>query len=374
MGSVSIIRIKNGFKNALLEAISLIGGLEKFVCRSDRVMLKPNLNGTEGITSLELCEALILILRDYGVKSIVIGESTFGNAQITETCFSKNGYRSLAQKYDIPLFNFNKSAVVRKPVAKPLVIDSLDIAKEVFDCDKIINLPVMKVHYATGVTLALKNLKGVLVGEQKRRFHEIGLDKAIVDLNNTLAADLNIVDATSCMEKMGPRGGDVFNLNLIVAGKNAGEVDYACAQIMDYSTDEVKHLKLYLEVNKIDLSCLKILGETIAQVKRPFKKVNLKAIVPENFRIHDKNACSACANALILSCQFLEEKPKENLDFYLGSKVSAEDLSDNFRIAFGNCCIYGIDADLKIKGCPPYPFDLKNMLGSRKEYFRGGQK
>ena len=91
----------------------------------------------------------------------------------------------------------------------------------------------MKVHYATGITLALKNMKGLLVGGAKRRCHEAGLDKAIVDLNNTLdkaivdlnntiRPHLNVVDAISCMERMGPRGGDIVRMDLVMAGGDSG--------------------------------------------------------------------------------------------------------------------------------------------------------
>jgi len=58
-----------------------------------------------------------------------------------------------------------------------VVLEKLRIAREVYEADRITNLPNMKVHYATGITLALKNLKGLLVGNEKRHFHEVGLDK-----------------------------------------------------------------------------------------------------------------------------------------------------------------------------------------------------
>ena len=100
------------------------------------------------------------------------------------------------------------------------------IAKEIDEIDKLINLPIMKVHYATGITLALKNLKGILVRDDKRNFHALGLDECIVDLNNTIKPHINILDCITCMERMGPRGGDLVNLGLILAGKESGAVDY----------------------------------------------------------------------------------------------------------------------------------------------------
>jgi len=366
MGIVSIAKTNSGIKEGLAIALDLIGGLREFINHNDRIMLKPNLNGTEGVTNIEFTETLIRLLSDFKVKKIAIAESTFGNQNITDMCFNKTGYTGLARKYNIELINLNKSEAIEVKVKKPLALDSIKIAKEVFDFDKIINLPVMKVHYATGVTLALKNLKGLLVREQKRCFHEIGLEKAIVDLNNTIAPHLNIIDCISCMEKMGPRDGDVVELNLLIAGKERAEVDYVGCQIMGFELDEIKHLQYYVQTNGIDLDKLEIVGETIDDVKHPFKKAKMDDIIPEYVIVHNRNACSACMNALLLSFQLFDREFPKKTDIYLGSKIDKNDTAAGFKIAFGNCCPRGENFDLKIKGCPPYPFDLKNIFTERK--------
>jgi len=362
MGCVSITRTKGNIKRALSDALSLIGGLETYIRKSDKVMLKPNLNGTEGVTNIELVEALIQMLLDSNIRDILIAESAFGPAQFTDMFFKKNGYTDLADKYHIPLINLNHSEIVEAAVPEPLIIDKIKIAREAFEADRIINLPVMKVHYATAVTLALKNLKGLLVGDEKRRFHETGLDRAIVDLNSVIRPALHIVDCITCMEGMGPRGGDLFNLNLIIAGADPGEVDYTGIGIMDFTLDEVKHLKYYVESNKIDLNGVEVLGEKISGVKRPFRRAALSTIVPEDCRIHDRDACSSCMNALLLSLQIMEKDVPKNVDIYLGTKVPFEENVKGLKIGFGNCCPDDQTFDKYIKGCPPYPFALGKAL------------
>ena len=78
MGKISIVRTSQGIKDSLSEALELIGGLGQYIEKNDTVMLKPNLNGTEGITDRDLVEALIQLLMDFQVKKILIAESTFG--------------------------------------------------------------------------------------------------------------------------------------------------------------------------------------------------------------------------------------------------------------------------------------------------------
>ncbi len=362
MGKVSIVKTNEGIKSSLQKALDLIGGLESYISNNERIMLKPNLNGTEGITNIELVEALIQLLLNFKVKSIVIAESTFGNEQMTDMYFSKSGYVELAKKYGIKLINLNKSEIMEVEVRKPLALEKLKIAREAFEVDKIINIPVMKVHYATGITLALKNLKGLLVRDEKRHFHEVGLDKAIVDLNNTIKPGLNIIDCISCMERMGPKGGDIVSLNLLIAGGDCVEVDYVGSLLMGYELEEVKHLKYYIEENKIDLDKIELVGESIDDVKYGFTKVEMENIVPNGFRIHNKNACSSCMNALLLSCQFLEKDIPDNVEIYLGSAVEESGSSDAVKIAFGNCCKDGAFFDRVVKGCPPFPFTLKNIF------------
>lgn len=365
MGKVSISRTNRGIKSGLENALALIGGLEAYINRTDKVMLKPNLNGAEGTTDLELTEGLIQLLQDYGCEKIVIAESTFGNGAITDMCFKKTGYDELAKKYGLEVINMNRSEVVDVPVRNPLIAESLKIAKEVFEADAIINLPVMKVHYATGVTLSLKNLKGMLVGREKQRFHEIGLDKAIVDLNNTIKPALNILDCITCMERMGPKGGDPVRLDLIIAGGNRAEVDYVGSSMMGYTLDEVKHLKLFAEVNEIDLAAVEQVGEPLSAVRYPFKKVVMEEAIPDGVRYFPADACSTCLNAMLLSCQMLEGVTPKKADLYLGAKHEAPAGDGAFSIAFGNCCKprEGEQFDGVVRGCPPFPFELKRVLG-----------
>jgi uncharacterized protein (DUF362 family) len=362
MGRVSLVKTDQGVKESLNEALDLIGGLGHYIKRSDRVMLKPNLNGSEGYTNKELVESLIQLLFDLDVRDVFIAESTFGDKYTTNLFFNKTGFFELADRYGIDLINLNESEIVEARVRKPLVLDKIRVAREVFETDKIINLPTMKVHYATGISLALKNLKGLLVGDEKRHFHEVGLHRAIVDLNNTIGVTLNVVDAISCMERMGPRGGDPVKLDLIMAGKSSAEVDYVASLVMGYDISEIKHLEYYIKGNDIDVGNIDIVGESIENVRYPFKKVMLESIIPKKIEIHDRNACCSCMNAFLLSCSFLPGNLKDNIDVYLGSLVENNGRAGSIKVAFGNCCPKGMAFDRRIKGCPPYPFALSDAL------------
>ena len=365
MANVSLAKTQDGIREALVRALDLIGGLGRFVGRSDRVLLKPNLNDDRVYTSPELVAALIDLLRDQGAGEIAIGESTFGDARMTEVLLHKTGFAELAARHGIALHNFNESGAVEMEVVRPLVTRTLRVACEFVEADRVINIPNMKVHYAAGITLALKNLKGALVGDEKRRFHEIGLSKAIVDLNNTVQADLQIADCIRSMERMGPRGGDPVQLDLLIAGESAAEVDWVGCQVMGHSLDDVEHLKLFVEMNRIDLGQVETAGEPIAAVRRFFKKAAFESPPPACFAVHIRDACSACMNAFLLSCRTLGPGETELADVYLGRLDDGRPLDSAFRIAFGNCVPAEGAFDLRVQGCPPYPFALKAALAKR---------
>ncbi len=360
---VSLVRHQGSICETLARALDLIGGLGRFIKPNDRVLLKPNLNDAEACTNLALTEALIRMLLDHRAAPF-IAEATFGDGKTTRMYFRKTGYSDLAAKYGIGLFNLNESEAVEIPVRRPIVTDRLHLAKQLFEADKIVNLPVMKVHYATGITLCMKNLKGVMVGAAKRRFHEIGLDDAIVDLNNTVHPHLNIVDAITCMERMGPRGGDLVNLNLVIAGRDAWAVDCVGMTVMGYTLREVRHVRRYLELNSIDPGRIEVLGEKVEDVRRPFKKANADGIIPAEFTVHNRDACSACMNAFIMSCGFLEGRPPRRFEVFMGSHGASTRAAAE-AVAFGNCCTLAA-ADIVIKGCPPYPFALKERMAAMR--------
>ena len=176
--------------------------------------------------------------------------------------------------------------------------------------------------------------------------------------------DLNIVDATFCMERMGPRGGDIFPMGLIMAGADSGCTDYAGMQIMGYSIDEVRHLDLFLKKEGTAADKIRILGESIESVKRPFKKVMLENILADDIEIKKSDECSSCYNALILSLSVVKEK-KNKLKIHIGSKPVINNIS-NEDFIFGNCAIKASGGKgIPVKGCPPYPFELNRLLETK---------
>src|ERR687883_404269 len=80
---------------------------------------------------------------------------------------------------------------------------------------------VRKTHVVSGMSLAMKNLMGLLPREDRRAMHTFGIQQCIVDLNRGVQPDLSIVDGSVGQEGEGPLYGQAANLGLLVAGRDS---------------------------------------------------------------------------------------------------------------------------------------------------------
>lgn len=67
-------------------------------------------------------------------------------------------------------------------------------------------------------------------------------------------------------------------------------------------------------------------------------------------------------SAVTLACTLLDGAPARTADVYMGSIIDEREATGEMSIAFGNCCPESRAFDLRIRGCPPYPFALKGSL------------
>jgi len=98
------------------------------------------------------------------------------------------------------------------------------VAKAVLEADKLINLPTAKSHSATGVSLGMKGLMGLIWN--RGALHQMNLHQAIADLATVIKPDLTIVDATRALTSGGPGGpGKTVQLDTVIAGADPVAVD-----------------------------------------------------------------------------------------------------------------------------------------------------
>lgn len=260
-------------KTAVKQAVNLVGGIKKYVKPGDTVVLKPNMgfpNPPEiaSTTNPEVVAGTAELCLEAGAKKILIVDHPLRRPEV---CLKLNGIQNAVKnikKTHVLLITdqqFFKS--VKVPNGK--AIQEVEILKDVLDADVLINLPIAKSHMATGVTLGMKGLMGVIY--DREYFHMVDLDQAIADLNTIVKPTLTIVDAIRTLTAGGPAGpGPVDQLNTIVAGADPVAVDASVVPLVkwygrEFEAKRTRHI-LYaheMGLGEIDTNKLKMKKVTL---------------------------------------------------------------------------------------------------------------
>ena len=217
-------------EKAVKSCVNDLGGVSSFIKADDKVLIKPNMLQAkppeEAITTHpQVLEAVINIVQDAGGIALV-GDSHGGPAEGLQKYWDITGYNEVCKRCDVELVNFEKSGVyIKERNGRKYYI-----AKPVLDCDCLINLPKLKTHSLTVFTCAIKNMYGTIPGQRKTEYHKLApkttdFAELVVDIYALTKPQLNIVDGIVSMEGMGPAGGNLRDLGLILASTDGLALD-----------------------------------------------------------------------------------------------------------------------------------------------------
>lgn len=366
--------------NSLRKAIELCHGFEELKPKS-RVLLKPNVvsSGTPSkmppygmVTTSRMVEDLIQLLHERGCRDISIGEGTVVNKELgmnTPKAYKWSGIARAAKKYGVKLIDFNNESYqnVELDGAK------IRISSVALESDFLINLPVLKTHYQTKVSLGLKNLKGCLDMRSRREFHRKGLERMIALLNTKVKPKLTIIDGIYALERGPDLAGTAHRMNLVIAGKDILSCDIVGSTVLGIEPSSVAHLKEFAAITgrQLDIATIDVRGESIKEVtKRLEWRVNLEdaffrpaRIGGVTFQDPGASQCSGCyqsvESALAMFCKDNQGTALDNVEICCGSEVKAKKESKKVFLV-GSCAIEAnrdLEDAIRIKGCPPKTAD-----------------
>lgn len=207
-----------------------------FFSPDDKVLIKPNfLTPVEAVQAVTthpvVIEAVLSILKDFGISKITIGDSPAVSSAIKVA--KKSGVEEIAKKYGVDIIDFNTPVKVRGKFGK-----DFEISREVLEADKIINIAKFKTHTHMIMTLSVKNMFGTIVGLRKSAWHaKTGTNKMrfadmLVELYETIKPSFNIIDGIWGMEGNGPRNGKPKKLGTLIMGQNGHAVDFVACKMV----------------------------------------------------------------------------------------------------------------------------------------------
>ena len=198
------------------------------------VLLKPNLISGRGpsisCTHGEFIAGVAAWFLDQGAV-VRIGDSPAIGSTIS-VC-ERRGIVEATAGMDVKYVDFSTS--VKKTLAGGVIVN---VAREALECDLFINLSKVKAHSQMFVTLATKNIFGIVKGINKALLHMSQGDShhrfagIILDLIEFLPPALHLADGITAMHISGPLAGRPLQLNCIGGSTCPVSLDTALLELL----------------------------------------------------------------------------------------------------------------------------------------------
>lgn len=367
-------------KKGLIHLIDKLGGIEKFVKPNQTVVIKPNIvsdHGLQGgvwrggiVTDLRLVKAMVEILLPRASR-IIIAEGSSINRSKTGKMFSHYGYDRLCSLYPekLSLVDLNTDEVIEKPVPRGKRMLTRKIPLTLEKSDVIINMPVMKIHFAAIASLCIKSLQGAVPPLEKYMSHFFGLWQNLVNIHHLVKPHLHIIDGLTGQEDFGPISGTPKAMNLLIGGANPVAVDTTTMRIMSLDPQNSPPVLLaYLQgLGPIEEEKITILGPSIEEIQSPFKQPEINLNSGKDFKIHNGNACPGCRGYLHFvlnklrrldpedNSRLLIDRPfKQKVHVFLGPETDEPIDEKATNIFVGMCQSHHGGSGNHLPGCPPH--------------------
>ncbi len=384
----------------LEESIGLLGGIGKYVKEGDTVVIKGNFfsPAPPPVTiDRRLVRALFRILKTAKPKSITLVEAVsvgtkLGRLRTTEWIVEEIGIMDVVREEGVEFLALEDAQRVWVDAPGGRCLQHIYYPKIMLDADVVIDLPCMKTHCQTYVTLGIKNYQGILTDEQKYHSHREDLSQKLVDIFRVRLPDLTIVDGLLAMEGDGSdESGIPVQLNTIVASPDvvaADAVSCACMGMKDVLDVTTTRLAQFYDLGNADLDKIDVVGAPIESVatyefqwptpySKPYDRYAIG--VQKNMDVYIGGACRECWHRLRSVNAILAKYPDRRWTVLLGSDPKFPPLSefDNDLenvIIFGDCaCACGANVKelrnamlltgkgLIAPGCPPFRPAIKML-------------
>ena len=312
MTKVALIKceVYEAVKEAVRKSVDLIGGLEKYVRKGQRVLLKPNLINPSkreeaAVTDPIFLKAVIELVQEI-TPNVYVGDITAVDKQGTLAKVLKStGILDVLKETGARIANLEKAGYIVVEIPGHKIMEKTDFSQAVVDFDVIINLPKFKSHCLTFVTGAVKNTFGLLhMGERQYLHSKFKLSdfcQGIVDVYSivNMRMQLTIMDAVIGQEgDEGPSYGDPVKIGYVLASEDAVAMDAVMSKITGHDPLAILTTKHAHNrgLGQGNLDRIEIVGDKLEQVEfkkhSNYKSDSRKGLQP---RI-DNEKCTRCGN------------------------------------------------------------------------------
>lgn len=264
-GDIDLVAIKGTSPADMFdEGINAYGGMSRFVKPGQSVVVKPNI-GWDAVperaanTNPELIGRIVKRCYEAGASAVSVFDNTCDE---WKKCYANSGIESEVSKAGGANVPGNSESYYKDvKVAEGKTLTETKVHELILDSDVFINVPVLKSHSSAKLTIAMKNLMGVVW--DRRWWHQNDLHQCIADYTTFRKPDLNIVDAYRVMKRNGPRGvstEDVILLDSMVISTDIVAADAAATKLFGLEPEDIPYIVIADEmgIGTMDLASLNI--------------------------------------------------------------------------------------------------------------------
>jgi uncharacterized protein (DUF362 family) len=244
-GKMAIVRGTD--RTAMLErALVALGGLESFIRKGDRVLLKVNAAfatpaALGATTHPDLLAAMAGLCLKVGAAQVLVADNPINNP---EGCFGVTGLADAARASGARIISPTSDLFVPLSLPGRKLIQNWPVLAGAFrGVTKVVAMAPVKDHHRAGASMILKNFYGLL-GGRRNVFHQ-DINTIITDLSLLLKPTLAVLDGTVSMMANGPTGGSLSDLkatNTLIVSTDPVAADAAGLELLERSIADVPYI------------------------------------------------------------------------------------------------------------------------------------
>jgi len=243
-------------------AIDAMGGIGRFISRGDVVVIKPNIGWDRtpeqaGNTNPEVVATMVKLCFEAGAKKVRVFDRPVNDPR---RCYVQSGIAPAAGALGADV-DYVDERKFKDMDIKGETLKSWPLYTEIFEADKVINIPIAKHHGLAKLTMSMKNWMGIM-GGLRRQIHQ-KLDASLVDLSAKVKPTLTVLDAVRILTANGPQGGnlaDVRKLDTVIVGVDQVAIDSYGATLFGMKGSDLGYVTLghKMGLGQMNLERLKI--------------------------------------------------------------------------------------------------------------------
>lgn len=263
--SYDLVAIKGSTPGIMFDkAIQAFGGIKNFVKANQKVVVKPNI-GWDSVperaadTNPLLVSRIVKHCLDAGAKEVVVMDHTCDNWQ---KCYTNSGIEKAVKNTGGKMAPANSEQYYQSiTIPEGKILKTAKVHELILEADVFINVPTLKHHGSTQLSIGMKNLMGVVW--DRKFYHRNGLNQCIADFVTKIKPHLTVVGAYRVLKRNGPRGvstADVAEMKSLLLSTDIVAADTAATKLFGKDPDSVRHITYadQIGVGTKDLSSLSI--------------------------------------------------------------------------------------------------------------------